>query len=328
MIKKIVLIIVLVIVLGLLVYWYQTTKPLEKEKSEILNLLNQLEQETNINFSNIKDIEIEWNTKQGIQIIQGKGYEANYISNESYDKIDSFFQSNNFEIDVYNVAAGTVSGLTGYKKVSSENSEEQIVCIIIAGVSGYKKAVGQWIPSDPDKTDVEIMCGKNEASVELLVSTKELVKNLFAEKYDKDLTEVAVNIDKETKNHVFGSVVFGQGGQGEGGMFLAVKVNGVWELVYDGNGSISCSAVDPYDFPVDMVPECIEEDSQPRDRIGQACVDSGGIIEKSLCCKSSNEFPNLCLIGACGCSPDNSYEVRVCNCEEGKCFNGCECVLK
>jgi len=57
----------------------------------------------------------------------------------------------------------------------------------------------------------------------------------------------------------------------------------------------------------------------------QACIITGGTIETSLCCKSSEDFPSSCLIGACGCSPDNNKEVKVCNCGEGKCFSGMGC---
>ena len=53
----------------------------------------------------------------------------------------------------------------------------------------------------------------------------------------------------------------------------------------------------------------------------QACIDSGGTVTTSLCCLSTNDFPNLCLIGPCGCSPSNSHEVKVCDCEEGKCWD-------
>jgi len=53
----------------------------------------------------------------------------------------------------------------------------------------------------------------------------------------------------------------------------------------------------------------------------QACINSGGTITTQLCCKSANDFPNTCLIGACGCSPDNSHQVKVCNCGEGKCWD-------
>jgi hypothetical protein len=45
-----------------------------------------------------------------------------------------------------------------------------------------------------------------------------------------------------------------------------------------------------------------------------------------MCCKSISDFPNLCVIGACGCSPDNSKEITVCDCGEGKCFDGTSCV--
>ena len=60
----------------------------------------------------------------------------------------------------------------------------------------------------------------------------------------------------------------------------------------------------------------------------QACVNSGGTVRTSLCCLSTNDFPNLCLIGPCGCSPENSHEVKICDCGEGKCWdsNRQECV--
>jgi len=57
----------------------------------------------------------------------------------------------------------------------------------------------------------------------------------------------------------------------------------------------------------------------------QGCINSGGTVSTSSCCKSSGDFPNSCLIGACGCSPDNSHQVKVCDCGEGKCFDGEKC---
>jgi len=58
----------------------------------------------------------------------------------------------------------------------------------------------------------------------------------------------------------------------------------------------------------------------------KGCADSGGTITTSSCCKSVSELPNLCVIGACGCAPDNSRQVKVCDCGTGKCFNGEKCV--
>lgn len=58
----------------------------------------------------------------------------------------------------------------------------------------------------------------------------------------------------------------------------------------------------------------------------QGCIDSGGSVETSLCCESASDFPNLCLIGACGCSPEYSHSILVCQCPEGMCFDGTACV--
>jgi hypothetical protein len=58
----------------------------------------------------------------------------------------------------------------------------------------------------------------------------------------------------------------------------------------------------------------------------QACVNSGGTVSTSICCLSSGDFPNSCTIGACGCSLENSHEVRVCDCGEGRCWDGNACV--
>jgi len=58
----------------------------------------------------------------------------------------------------------------------------------------------------------------------------------------------------------------------------------------------------------------------------QTCVDAGGEVLTSLCCKTTSDFPNLCLVGPCGCSPTNSHEVKICDCGEEKCFDGNTCV--
>lgn len=53
---------------------------------------------------------------------------------------------------------------------------------------------------------------------------------------------------------------YAQGGaaaEGGGAMWLAAKVNGTWQLVWDGNGVILCTDLTNYpDFPTSMVPEC------------------------------------------------------------------------
>lgn len=70
---------------------------------------------------------------------------------------------------------------------------------------------------------------------------------------------------------------------------------------------------------------CAQQRQQPRNQTttptkADLCTQSGGIVKTQLCCGSAGDFPNTCLLGACSCSPDNSHEVKVCDCGEGKCW--------
>jgi hypothetical protein len=53
----------------------------------------------------------------------------------------------------------------------------------------------------------------------------------------------------------------------------------------------------------------------------QKCTLSGGAVTTQSCCGSASDFPNTCTIGACGCSPENSHDVKVCDCGAGKCWD-------
>jgi hypothetical protein len=58
----------------------------------------------------------------------------------------------------------------------------------------------------------------------------------------------------------------------------------------------------------------------------KACLDSSGTVGSASCCGQTQDFPNNCAIGACGCAPANSHQVKTCECGEGKCFDGNSCV--
>jgi hypothetical protein len=62
--------------------------------------------------------------------------------------------------------------------------------------------------------------------------------------------------------------------------------------------------------------------------VEKVCTASGGVVKVVSCCKSSSDFPNTCLIGVCGCSTENSHEVKICDCGENKCWDNTyyECV--
>ena len=80
------------------------------------------------------------------------------------------------------------------------------------------------------------------------------IENLLAQKYNKPTSEVKVTIAKQNDNYLAGSVLFGKGGPGEGGLVLATRIDNVWTIVYDGNGSINCKTLkEEYGFPGEIL---------------------------------------------------------------------------
>lgn len=91
-------------------------------------------------------------------------------------------------------------------------------------------------------------------------SDLEQIREAFAEKYNKPLDETTVNISENTGTYASGGVRFA--GEIGGAMWLAYNDGEKWLIVFDGQGTIPCSAVDPYNFPTDMVPECWDETTE------------------------------------------------------------------
>ncbi|MBU2036924.1 hypothetical protein KJ866_01840 [Patescibacteria group bacterium] len=84
-------------------------------------------------------------------------------------------------------------------------------------------------------------------------SAADAIKELFIAKYPKYAATLSISVDKEDDNYVRGNVIFETGAPG--GIFLAAKIDGQWQLLFDGNGSIPCSLAE-YGFPADMLSDC------------------------------------------------------------------------
>jgi hypothetical protein len=90
--------------------------------------------------------------------------------------------------------------------------------------------------------------GDTEAEI-ILALQKE-----FALKYNRKVEDVHLTISKSKGDYIVGGVKFGD--EMAGGYVLGAKVDGAWKIVFDGNGTIPCSAVDAVDFPTDLNAEC------------------------------------------------------------------------
>jgi hypothetical protein len=83
------------------------------------------------------------------------------------------------------------------------------------------------------------------------------IKTAFADKYGKKIDDIVVSLSADDGTHAVGTVTFKLAM--EGGHFLAAKAaGGTWIIAQDGNGSVMCDAVSPYNFPKSMVPECVD----------------------------------------------------------------------
>lgn len=80
------------------------------------------------------------------------------------------------------------------------------------------------------------------------------IQSVLAKKYNKSIDEVKITIGKQVGNFASGSVMFGEGGIGEGGIFLATKIGNEWSVVFDGNGNVDCTKMrQEYDFPDEIL---------------------------------------------------------------------------
>jgi hypothetical protein len=86
------------------------------------------------------------------------------------------------------------------------------------------------------------------------VSVSEELKKLFRIANPEYKGLINISINQQTSNHIRGGVSFVD--EQAGGIFLATKINGTWQIVFDGNGTIPCS-LSKYSFPSTMLNDCV-----------------------------------------------------------------------
>lgn len=86
----------------------------------------------------------------------------------------------------------------------------------------------------------------------------EAIKQAIYELVGMDETKVNVTISENIDTHAKGGVV-DWGSEVGGGYWIAAKTDGEWVGVYAGQAHPTCSQIAPYNFPIDMVSECLNE---------------------------------------------------------------------
>ena len=219
----------------------------------VATIVSYLKNETGVELTLVGDKEFNWIAREGDVTtdvkITGVAYEADNVLMADYLKIEKYM-NDNFETDSYNLADGVVGGLRGYYA-------NYMVCDLNFRHNQMKENESGISESDGDSLKVTLDCGYfNKNDIHSLI-TAQIIKEILAKKYQKAISEVTVKVNKSAENHAVGSVRFGPEGT-PGGLWFAAKTDSGWELVYDGNGIIPCDAINKYDFPEDMVPQCID----------------------------------------------------------------------
>jgi hypothetical protein len=79
-------------------------------------------------------------------------------------------------------------------------------------------------------------------------SDEDAIKAVLAAYLGGSQSELNITVGENTGSHARGGV--------DNGYFLAVKLDGQWQIVADGQGALDCQEVAQYGFPASMVPEC------------------------------------------------------------------------
>lgn len=137
------------------------------------------------------------------------------------------------------------------------NDKDEHGCIPSAGYSWCElkqKCLRTW---EEPCAEVTLTPATSVApTVDETATLKAFVKQALVAKHGNSANELNITVSKIEDGYAQG----GASGEGGGGMWFSAKVNGSWQLVWDGNGVILCQDLAAYpEFPISMIPECYNE---------------------------------------------------------------------
>jgi hypothetical protein len=74
----------------------------------------------------------------------------------------------------------------------------------------------------------------------------------LAQRHGDSQEKISLTMEQQTETHARASVRFGPAGS-PGGIVLASQKNGIWRIVFEGNGSVDCPALRADAFPQEML---------------------------------------------------------------------------
>lgn len=217
-----------------------------EEKEAVAELLNNLKNQTKIDFSNLEELEFQWNQgapdENNTQALKGKGFQAEKISFNQYLALQNFFTQQAFQLDPYNSLTNednTIESI-GY-------TDQKIYCLM------------QSNNIIEETRDFEIKCADANNVLGRAISDEEEIKVLLANQFNTKINNVDLKIIQSTENHIRGTVKILNDNQEASTIstdFLAIKAEDNWQLVFYGDKAMTCEELMQYNFPEIMLPEC------------------------------------------------------------------------
>lgn len=146
-----------------------------------------------------------------------------------------------------------------------------ILTLILVGIGGYflgqKSSQSKDQPSETQITQSPTSPAQKPIdpspipTIDEKLTIKQAVKTALIAEHGAQANSLDITVSKVNGNFASGGAADEQGIGG--GMWFAAKVNNDWKLVWDGNGTISCTNLKPYpDYPNTMIPECWDDTTQ------------------------------------------------------------------
>ena len=159
-----------------------------------------------------------------------------------------------------------------------------------------------FVPETPEMSAVPestaVPTSQPETQIPIM-NDEQAIAAALAEKLGQPVDQLAISFAALTGQHAMGGV--------SNGYFLAAKQGDSWIVVYDGQATPACEDIDLYQFPADMVPECLGHTNQLVVR-----TDGGDAYSEVI-----NGLVSLdCSAGSLGASP-GSVESVACNIQDG-----------
>jgi len=126
---------------------------------------------------------------------------------------------------------------------------------------------------EPGAFDIRLERGAERTPITVVIKNgkvespsvdKKTITELLSQKLNIDANTIITTIDTDAGDFAKGQIHFTE--ESGGGLWFGAKTAKGWEVAYSGNGIMSCSVANQYNFPKDLVPKCLDDEA-PHDLI-------------------------------------------------------------